>query len=442
MLSEEELHAQADDIKTNGLIHRILLFEGKILDGRNRYVACGMVNVEPKFETFNGTFSDAMTRVWSENIHRRDLTSSQRAAIAVSRSDIVDRIEAEAKKRQEATQLIGKNVYGEPLSVKETFPEPKKIYEQSRDTIAKTADTNPRYISDVKKIKKESPKVFEMVKTGNISIPEAKKVIKLEPTTQAKVIKEIETPRKPSTSTQTVSKVIHAARMDEIKKDIAIQTDNDPNRPHIDCDSFNAWIPKQQKCDLLLTDPPYTTDIDDIDEFANDWLPKALDNVKETGRAYIFIGAYPDEIGAYLAAAKKSDMTLANILVWTYRNTIGPSPTHDYKLNWQAILYFRGKDAPPLNAPLMTEQFSVQDINAPDGRFGEGRYHKWQKPDELAERLIRHSTEKGDIVMDCFAGTGTFMLAATRLGRNPIGCDIDSEILLIAKDRGCDINGI
>ncbi len=35
----------------------------------------------------------------------------------------------------------------------------------------------------------------------------------------------------------------------------------------------------------------------------------------------------------------------------------------------------------------MTEQFSVQDINAPDGRLGD-RFHAWQKPDELAERVI------------------------------------------------------
>lgn len=369
-----------------------------------------------------------MTYVWSENIHRRDLTASQRAIIADSREDIVNRIEADARERQ----LSGLN-RGSIHPVKATLPERG----QSRDIIAKLANTSPRYISDAKSIKKASPEVADMVKNGMVSIPEAKNVIKLVPETQAKVIEEIKaSPETP------IKKVIHAAKMDEIKTDIAAQTKDNPNTPCIDCASYVEWLPQHPECDLLLTDPPYMTDIDDIDVFANDWLPIALDKVKSTGRAYVFVGAYPNEINAYINAAKKSDMTLANILVWTYRNTIGPSPTHDYKLNWQAILYFRGEDAPPINAPIMNEQFSVQDVNAPDGRFGEGRYHKWQKPDELAERLIRHSTKMGDTVMDCFAGTGTFVLAAARLGRNAIGCDKDAVILKIAKDRGCDTVGV
>ncbi len=45
-------------------------------------------------------------------------------------------------------------------------------------------------------------------------------------------------------------------------------------------------------------------------------------------------------------------------------------------------------------------------------------------------------------MMDCFVGTGTFMLTAARLGRKPVGCDIDSEMLQIAKDRGCDVDGL
>jgi len=241
--------------------------------------------------------------------------------------------------------------------------------------------------------------------------------------------------------TKVIEDIKKADKMSKIQKDIAAQIDDYPTRPHIDCASCYDWIPLQPDCDLLITDPPYATDVEDINAFANNWLLKALSKVKSTGRAYVFIGAYPDELGAYLMVAKQSDLLLANVLVWTYRNTLGPSPTYDYKLNWQAILYFRGKDAPPLNAPIMTEQFSVQDINAPDGRFGEGRYHKWQKPDELAERLIRHSTSTGDVVMDCFAGTGTFVLAAAKLGRCPIACESDKDMLLIAKNRGCDVNG-
>lgn len=199
---------------------------------------------------------------------------------------------------------------------------------------------------------------------------------------------------------------------------------------------WEGWLPRQEPADLLLTDPPYSTDIDDIETFAADWLPIALDRVKPTGRAYVCIGAYPDELAAYLYVKTPAHLIRSQVLVWTYRNTLGPSPTYDYKLNWQAIIYWRGTDAPPLDSPEMVEQFSVQDLNAPDGRHGD-RWHAWQKPDALAERLIRHATTPGQLVIDPFAGTGTFLLAAARLGREARGCEPDPDMLAIARDRGC-----
>jgi hypothetical protein len=51
------------------------------------------------------------------------------------------------------------------------------------------------------------------------------------------------------------------------------------------------FLNKISMFDLLLTDPPYSTDIDNIDEFANNWVPLALSKIKNHGRAYIFIGA-------------------------------------------------------------------------------------------------------------------------------------------------------
>ncbi len=84
----------------------------------------------------------------------------------------------------------------------------------------------------------------------------------------------------------------------------------------------------------------------------------------------------------------------------------------------------------------MIEQFTVQNISAPDGRQGD-RYHEWQKPLELAERFIRHSTEEEQLILDPFVGTGTFILAANKLGRVGKGCDIDKVALDIAIKRGC-----
>lgn len=75
------------DIRENGLREPITLFEGKILDGRNRYFAMLEIDREfgpdtaPKmFVQFNG--DDALEWVVSKNLHRRHLKASQRALIA------------------------------------------------------------------------------------------------------------------------------------------------------------------------------------------------------------------------------------------------------------------------------------------------------------------------------------------------------------------------
>ena len=80
MMSEHELSSLAEDIKKNGLQNAITLYDGKILDGRNRYEACRISGVEPTFETFDG--ADPLKAVISLNLMRRHLDESQRAVVA------------------------------------------------------------------------------------------------------------------------------------------------------------------------------------------------------------------------------------------------------------------------------------------------------------------------------------------------------------------------
>lgn len=82
LIDSDELHALADDIKINGLRRPIVIFNGEILDGRNRLRACEIAGVEPTFETFDGDDSAALRLVTSENLTRRHLSVSQRSMIA------------------------------------------------------------------------------------------------------------------------------------------------------------------------------------------------------------------------------------------------------------------------------------------------------------------------------------------------------------------------
>ncbi|MEO0965238.1 MAG: site-specific DNA-methyltransferase [Planctomycetota bacterium] len=51
--------------------------------------------------------------------------------------------------------------------------------------------------------------------------------------------------------------------------------------------------------------------------------------------------------------------------------------------------------------------------------------HPTQKPLELAERAIRHSSRRGDLVFDPFLGSGTTLIAAARLSRRSVGVEIE-----------------
>jgi DNA modification methylase len=90
--------------------------------------------------------------------------------------------------------------------------------------------------------------------------------------------------------------------------------------------------------------------------------------------------------------------------------------------------------------PDLDAQFSVQEINLPDPRRHEAHlahWHAWQKPDDLCDWIIENSTQPGDLVLDPFAGTGSFILSAARLGRVGLGCERDGEMIDIARRRGC-----
>jgi hypothetical protein len=80
MMNDADSKALVGSIRENGLQHSIITYEGMILDGRNRAVACEQAGIEPVYEEYTGT--DALQYVVDSNLNRRHLTTSQRAMIA------------------------------------------------------------------------------------------------------------------------------------------------------------------------------------------------------------------------------------------------------------------------------------------------------------------------------------------------------------------------
>lgn len=409
-----------------------------LLDGHNRYEICKKNNIEYDVVCYEFQNRDA-AKLWiiQNQFGRRNISDFVRAELALQAEPL---IVAKAKLNLQAT---GKNVASITNQGSANLPKLEPI--DTRNELSSMSGVSARNISKVKNILETgSEELIDQVRDNNISINAAEILAELPKEEQQEIVArgelEIRRAYKAITEQKSIEK---SQKLEQKKEEIlkATQKDISENRPVIhesDCNVFLDSI-DDESIDLLITDPPYSTDVEDIESFAAGWLFNALDKVKPTGRAYICIGAYPGELLAYLKLlSTQSKFILDNPLIWTYRNTLGITPKNKYNLNYQVILHLYTEESKPLDTSITNEMFSVQDINAPDGRQG-NRYHTWQKPDELGIRLVRHSTSDGDKIIDPFACTGTFLIAGAKLNRQVIGCDISKDNLAIAESRGCNV---
>jgi site-specific DNA-methyltransferase (adenine-specific) len=68
------------------------------------------------------------------------------------------------------------------------------------------------------------------------------------------------------------------------------------------------------------------------------------------------------------------------------------------------------------------------------------KFHSTQKPDQLIQRIIETSSNKNDLILDPFMGSGSSLLNAKNMERNFIGNDIDVDYYNIVKERLKDQN--
>jgi len=145
-MNDDEFTLLKKDISKNGLLEPITLYDSQILDGRNRFMACEDLGIVPDFRDFKN--GDPLSFVISLNLHRRHLTTSQRAVLA---SEV-------------ANMEVGRNWTKSP---------DKNTNKQSADLF----NVGTTAIKEAKAIKRESPEKFEKIKSGELTLQQAKREI-------------------------------------------------------------------------------------------------------------------------------------------------------------------------------------------------------------------------------------------------------------------------
>ena len=147
------------DVAEHGLREPIVLHDGMILDGGNRYRACIEAGVEPRFREFDG--ENIVSFVLSANLHRRHLTPGQQAAIVASATDWA------------RAHAAGSNQYAHKARGPATLPDLSTVADR-----AAMAGASERTQRMADKVARESPGLAREVAAGNVSLPAAVEAIK------------------------------------------------------------------------------------------------------------------------------------------------------------------------------------------------------------------------------------------------------------------------
>jgi hypothetical protein len=165
-LGDEEFKLLCDDIDQNGIREPLTLFEGKIIDGWNRYRACQELNiVNPPTRSYTGT--DPVGLVVSLNLHRRHLTPSQRA---MSIAKLVDFVDVQGLASDSLKDIQHGNFTTPPVD------EPvKKTTLEEAAALAQVSKSSMQAAKIV--VKEGDQKIQDDVLSGKISVHEAKKKV-------------------------------------------------------------------------------------------------------------------------------------------------------------------------------------------------------------------------------------------------------------------------
>lgn len=180
MMSDDELDELVEDIRQNGLQVPIELYEDKILDGRNRWMACQMAEVEPDFVDMTGEV-EPYVYACSQNLKRRNLDKSQKALVAAR---FRDHFETEAKERMQAGgREGGKGVQNSSHPIDDTG--------KSRDKAGDALGVSGFSVDQASKVIKQGSKdLVNAVERGEVSVSAAAKLADKPKAEQSKVVRD------------------------------------------------------------------------------------------------------------------------------------------------------------------------------------------------------------------------------------------------------------
>ncbi|MDD5433624.1 MAG: site-specific DNA-methyltransferase [Candidatus Pacebacteria bacterium] len=186
-------------------------------------------------------------------------------------------------------------------------------------------------------------------------------------------------------------------------------------------------------------------------KFTKDWLNACKKVLKLNGSIYVSCTYH--NIGELITVLKLLEFTPRNIITWHKNNAMPSMTRRSFTHSCEYVLFFsKGKkwtfnysDIKKMNPDkakdgsekqmrdlwIMPVVQGKERIKDKTGRAA----HPTQKPENLLERIILASSNKNDIVLDPFLGSGTTAVVAKRLDRKWIGIETENKYIKIAEKR-------
>jgi len=405
-----------ESIKNNGLLVPLTVKkDGTIISGHRRYKALKETDISDipvNIIKFENEIEEKETLI---NFNKqRDKNYSQK----YNEAKELEIIETEKAKLRQIEKLKKGNEQNS-CSDTQTFAEREKG-ETKQIVAKKTGFGSKENLRKYEKIKAaDKPEIIEKLDKGEITVNKAYQDIK-----KAERKKENEEKIKKSAN-KTIPSNIKL-----LEGDLFEQVKNIPDN----------------SIDLLCTDPPYFVldenwdtfkSYDDFLIFTEKWLNIVIPKIKNTGRLYIsFPCDFKFDLYNILKKNNFYNFIFGNEIIWVKRNNNQMSNKKNYRYQYESILYLYGKNADKLNFTEYGEiQSNVWEIAIPQSNFKEGKFHPTQKPKELYRRIIKTGSIENDLILDCFAGSGTTGVICKELNKNCILIEKEKKYIDIIKGR-------